>query len=142
MPDTTTLDLTAQIVSAHVAKNSVGADQLPDLIRSVFDALNKAGQPESEAKVKEPAVPVKKSVFDDHIVCLECGKSFKMLKRHLETDHNLTTGEYRQRYALARDYPMVAPAYAQARAEIAKKIGLGRNSGRGGAARRKSARKR
>lgn len=129
MADTTTLDLTAQIVSAHVGKNPVEADQLPALIRSVFDALAKAGQPEPEAKVTEPAVPVKKSVFNDHIVCLECGKGFKTLKRHLQTEHGITTDVYRQRFALPHDYPLVAPAYAEARAEIAKHIGLGRKAG-------------
>lgn len=136
MIDTTTLNLTAQIVSAHVGNNPVEADQLPALIRSVFDALAKAAQPEPEAEVREPAVPVKKSVFNDHIVCLECGKGFKTLKRHLQTDHNLTTDEYRQQFGLPRDYPVVAPAYAEARAEIAKKIGLGRRGDRGAAGRK------
>lgn len=136
MSDTTTLDLTAQIVSAHVGKNLVETDQLPALIRSVFDALAKAGQPEPEATVREPAVPVKKSVFDDHIVCLECGKGFRMLKRHLEREHGLTTDEYRQRFVLPRDYPLVAPEYAATRATIAKNIGLGRKAGTKGGKKR------
>ena len=136
MTDTTTLDLTAQIVSAHVGKNAVEADQLPALIRSVFDALTKAGQPEPQAKVKEPAVPVKKSVFDDHIVCLESGKGFRTMRRHLKTEHGITTDEYRQRFALPRNYPLVALAYAEARAEIARNIGLGRKAGRGAAAKK------
>jgi len=130
MADSTTLDLTAQIVSAHVGKNRVEADQVPALIRGVFDALTKAGQPEPQAKVKEPAVSVKKSVFDDHIVCLECGKGFRTIKRHLQTEHGITTDQYRQRFALPYDYPLVAPEYAKSRAAIAKKIGLGRKTGR------------
>lgn len=124
---TDALSLTSQIVSAHVSRNAVEPDQLPDLIRSVFDALTKAAQPEPEQQAREPAVPVRKSVFDDHLVCLECGKAFRTLKRHLEREHGITTEEYRKRFSLPRDYPLVAPEYAEARREIAKQIGLGRS---------------
>lgn len=121
-----TLQLTTRIVVAHVTNNRVGADRLPELIRSVFQALAKAGQPEPGTKPRQPAVPVKKSVFDDRIVCLECGKSFRTLNRHLQVEHNLTKDEYRQRFALSQDYPFVAPDYAESRSQIAKRIGLGR----------------
>ena len=129
MTDTTTLDVTAQIVSAYVGNNPVETDPVPALIRSVFDALAKAGQTESGVQPREPAVPVKKSVFDDHIVCLECGKGFRTMKRHLQTEHGISTDDYRQRFALTRDYPLMAPAYAEARSEIARSIGLGRKTG-------------
>lgn len=122
----TALTLTAQIVSAHVGRNAVDAEQLPELIRSVFDALATAGQTEPDAQVKQPAVPVKKSVFEDRIVCLECGRAFKMLKRHLRMNHNLGMDDYRRRFGLSWDYPMVAPAYTQTRSSIAKQFGLGR----------------
>jgi len=133
-----TLELTTQIVAAHVANNRIEPDQLPELIRSVFGALNSAGQPPEEAKTKEPAVPVKKSVFNDHLVCLECGGNFKILKRHLQSDHDLTLEQYRERFGLPRDYPMVAPEYAEMRSSLAKEIGLGRAGGRA----RKAGRKR
>ncbi len=90
----TALDLTARIVSAHVGNNSVEADQLPALIQDVYRALAAAGQPETPPQTREPAVPVKKSVFDDHIVCLECGKNFRVLKRHLECDHDMSVDQY------------------------------------------------
>lgn len=130
------LHLTTRIISAHVGNNSTESDQLPELIKSVYGALAKAGRPEEPVQTKEPAVPVKKSVFDDHIVCLECGKGFKVLKRHLDRDHGLTPEGYRERFGLSRDYPMVAPDYAQMRSKLAQKIGLGRT------AMRKSVRKR
>lgn len=132
-----TLDLTAQIVSAHVANNDVDADQLPGLIQEVYRALAQAGQPAAQPQTREPAVPVKKSVFDDHVVCLECGKNFRVLKRHLETDHNMSVEQYRERFTLPRDYPLVAPEYAATRSRLAKQIGLGR-----GHAARRSGRKR
>lgn len=131
------LELTAQIVSAHVSNNDVEPDQLPALIQDVYRALLSAGEPVEGPKTREPAVPVKKSVFNDHIVCLECGKNFRVLKRHLETDHQMTTDQYRERYNLPRDYPLVAPEYAETRSRLAKQIGLGR-----GPAARKQGRKR
>ena len=124
---TDVLSLTGDIVSAHVRKNAVDPEQLPTLIRSVYDALTKATQPEPEPQAKEPAVPVRKSVFNDHVVCLECGGSYRILKRHLEREHGLTTDEYRARFNLSHDYPLIAPEYAEARRAIAKEIGLGRN---------------
>lgn len=131
------LELTAQIVSAHVRNNNVEPDQLPGLIQDVYRALLSAGEPVEGPKTREPAVPVKRSVFNDHIVCLECGKNFRVLKRHLETDHQMTTDQYRERYNLPRDYPLVAPEYAETRSRLAKQIGLGR-----GSAARKQGRKR
>jgi len=122
-----TLDLTAQIVSAHVANNDVDAEQVPALIQEVYRALAQAGTAEAQPQTREPAVPVKKSVFDDHVVCLECGKSFRVLKRHLECDHNLSVDQYRERFSLPRDYPLVAPEYAETRSRLAKQIGLGRS---------------
>ena len=120
------LELTTQIVAAHVARNEVESDQIPDLIRAVFDALNKAGRPPEESKSKEPAVPVKKSVFNDHLVCLECGGDFKILKRHIQADHNMTIDQYRERFGLPRDYPTVAPDYATRRSVLANESGFGR----------------
>jgi predicted transcriptional regulator len=118
-------DLTAQIVSAHVSRNSTQADALPALIQSVFKSLSDVGAPETPVR-PEPAVPVKRSVFADHIVCLEDGKKLKMLKRHLATSYQMTPDQYRQRWNLPRDYPMVAPDYAARRSVLAKSIGLGR----------------
>lgn len=120
------LGLTSQIVSAHVSKNAVEPDQLPELVKSVFAALTKAARPQPEQQTKEPAVPVRKSVFNDHLVCLECGKSFHVMKRHLEREHGITAEEYRKRFDLSHDYPLVAPDVAAVRAQIAKRIGLGR----------------
>lgn len=122
------LGLTAQIVAAHVGNNRVEPDQLPTLIREVYRALVSAGEPVAPPQTREPAVPVKRSVFDDHIVCLECGKSFRVLKRHLERDHQLSVDQYRERYSLPRDYPLVAPEYAETRSRLAKEIGLGRSN--------------
>jgi predicted transcriptional regulator len=122
------LGLTAQIVSAHVSNNRVDADGLTSLIQSVYRSLSAAGsaaQP-TEAPAKEPAVPVKKSVFPDYIVCLEDGKKLKMLKRYLQTRFSLSPDAYRTKWGLPRDYPMVAPNYAATRSTLAKSIGLGR----------------
>jgi predicted transcriptional regulator len=118
--------LTADIVSAHIANNAVSADQLPTLIRDVHQALATVGQAPAEPIRTEPAVDVKKSVFPDHIVCLECGASLKMLKRHLATDHGMTPDEYRAKWGLPHTYPMVAPEYAATRSQLAKDSGLGR----------------
>ena len=119
------LALTAQIVSAHVSKNNVGPDALPALIQDVYRTLSNVGREPAQADKPQPAVPVKKSVFPDHIVCLEDGKKLKMLKRHLKTSFNLTPDQYRERWGLPADYPMVAPDYARHRSSLAKKIGLG-----------------
>ena len=119
------LRLTAQIVSAHAAHNTVPVEALPALIQSVYGTLLNAGTPAVEAEKLQPAVPIKKSVFPDHIVCLEDGKKLKMLKRHLKTAYNMTPEQYRERWGLSRDYPMVAPDYAEKRSALAKSIGLG-----------------
>jgi len=121
----TVLGLTAQIVSAHVSNNSVSPDALPSLIQEVYKTLAGVGNERSEPERPQPAVPVKKSVFADHIICLEDGKKLKMLKRHLKTAYNMTPEQYRERWGLPPDYPMVAPNYARHRSSLAKKIGLG-----------------
>jgi len=121
------LALTGEIVSAHVANNAVARDEVAPLIQSVFDKLNALVSDEEPASVElTPAVPIRRSVTDDYIVCLEDGKKLKMLKRHLMTAYNMTPEEYRAKWGLKPDYPMVAPNYAQKRQELAKKIGLGR----------------
>jgi predicted transcriptional regulator len=120
------VSLTARIVSAHIANNDVSADQIPGLIRDVHQALATVGQAPAEPIRAEPAVDVKKSVFPDHIICLECGTSLKMLKRHLATDHGMTPDEYRAKWGLPHTYPMVAPEYAATRSQLAKDSGLGR----------------
>lgn len=132
MSDTTdqVLGLTAQIVSAHVGHNAVPPDALPALIQEVYKTLSNVGQQPAQPQKPTPAVPVKQSVRQDRIICLEDGKSFSMLKRHLMTDHKLTPQQYRERWGLPRDYPMVAPTYAKTRSALAKKIGLGRKAGR------------
>jgi predicted transcriptional regulator len=119
------LGLTAQIVSAHVSKNNVAPEALPALIQDVFRTLSNVGREPAQADKPQPAVPVKKSVFPDHIICLEDGKKLKMLKRHLMTSYNMTPDQYRERWGLPADYPMVAPDYARHRSSLAKKIGLG-----------------
>ncbi len=134
------LGLTAQIVSAHVQHNAVPPDALPSLIQEVYRTLIRIGQQPLQAERPAPAVSVKQSVRPDRLVCLEDGKSFSMLKRHLMTDHKLTPQQYRERWGLPRDYPMVAPNYAKTRSVLAKKIGLGRKGGK--AARPPRARKR
>ncbi len=120
------LSLTTNIVSAHVSNHSVPVDDLPQLIRDVYQTLSTVGGvTERETERPTPAVPVKKSVTPDHIVCLEDGKKLKMLKRHLKTAYNMTPEEYRERWGLSPDYPMVAPNYAKQRSKLAKQIGLG-----------------
>ena len=119
------LGLTAQIVSAHVSNNAVAPEALPGLIQDVYRTLSGVGKEPVQADKPQPAVPVKKSVFPDHIVCLEDGKKLKMLKRHLKTAYNMSPEQYRDRWGLPPDYPMVAPNYAKHRSSLAKKIGLG-----------------
>ena len=123
------LALTAQIVSAHVAHNAVAASALPGLIQEVhrtLSAIESAPAPLSQRP--EPAVPIAKSLTQDFIICLEDGRQMKMLKRHLKTAYNMTPDQYRERWGLAQDYPMVAPRYAKQRSSLAKKIGLGTKS--------------
>ena len=120
------LSLTAEIVSAHVGNNAVGRGDIAALIQSVFETLNGLGTEEAAPAALTPAVPIKRSVTDDYIVCLEDGKKLKMLKRHLMTAYGMTPEEYRAKWGLKADYPMVAPNYALKRQELAKKIGLGR----------------
>ena len=122
----TLLTLTADIVAAHVSNNSVAVNDLPNLIQNVHSALAGISTSRSAPEAKpEPKVSVRASVKPDYIVCLEDGKKQKMLKRHLMTNHGMTPDEYRQKWGLAADYPMVAPNYAVARSQLAKKMGLG-----------------
>jgi predicted transcriptional regulator len=121
------LRLTAQIVSAHCSNNAVEADALPALIEQVHRALAAVGTPDVvEPEKPTPVVPVKRSIFPDYIVCLEDGKKLKMLKRHLQSAYGMTPDEYRARWSLPPDYPMVAPNYAAVRSALAREIGLGR----------------
>jgi predicted transcriptional regulator len=124
------LDHVADIVSAHVSNNAVAAADLPGLIQAVFASLAALGQaPEPAVDELKPAVSVRASVKPDAVTCLECGEKMKMLKRHLGTEHRLTPAEYRTRWSLPADYPMVAPDYAAKRKELAVRIGLGRKPG-------------
>lgn len=130
MADTTAnadlLGLTAEIVSAHVSNNPVAVADLPNLIQEVYRTLSTMGQPAAEAPERpQPAVPVKKSITPEFLICLEDGKKLKMLKRHLKTSFNLTPDQYRERWGLPSDYPMVAPNYTKHRSSLAKRIGLG-----------------
>ena len=122
-----TIEMTADIVSAYVGNNSVAAADLPALIQSVHRALAGvvAGGEVVEAAPKEPAVPVKRSITPEFLICLEDGRKFKSLKRHLRTKYNMSPEEYRAKWGLNKDYPMVAPNYAKARSELAKQMGLG-----------------
>jgi len=124
----TVVAFAAQIVAAHASNNPVSADRLPSLINEVHRALAGAAQASAQPTAIEPAVPVKKSVFADYVVCLECGKRFSMLKRHLNTDHHMTPAEYREKWDLPIAYPLVSPNYAKVRSALAKEIGLGRMS--------------
>ena len=120
------LSLTADIVSSHVSNNGVPINELPQLIQEVYATLANLNKDSSSPKaIPEPAVPVRKSITPDFIVCLEDGKKLKMLKRHIKTAYNLTPEQYREKWGLPADYPMVAPKYADQRRELAKKIGLG-----------------
>jgi predicted transcriptional regulator len=119
--------LTADIVSAHVSNNNVAKTDVAQLIQTVYEALSSADAPPApEAPAQEPAVPIRSSVKTDFIVCLEDGKKLKMLKRYLRTNYSMTPEQYRTKWNLPRDYPMVAPAYAEQRRGLAKQIGLGR----------------
>lgn len=126
------LDLTVQIVSAHISHNSVASAALPGMIQAVYRSLADMDKPPPDASRRTPAVPINRSVFEDHIVCLEDGKRLKMLKRHLKAVYNLTPEQYRQRWGLPANYPMVAPEYARRRSTLAREIGLGNRSPRRG----------
>jgi len=125
--DTSSLELVSQIVSAYVSNNSLPSGDLPQLIQTVHEALQNPDQ--AAASTPEPAVPIKRSIRPDYVICLEDGKKLKMLKRHLRTSFNMTPDEYRRKWGLSSDYPMVAPKYAARRSELAKIIGLGRKPG-------------
>ncbi|MEO6715646.1 MAG: MucR family transcriptional regulator [Novosphingobium sp.] len=126
----TLITLTSDIVAANLSNNSVSVDDVPALITSIYGALAGLGKTVVVAEtMPEPAVSIRASIKPDYIVCLEDGKKLKMLKRHLMTHYNLTPDQYRARWGLAADYPMVAPNYAEKRRELAKKIGLGRKPG-------------
>ena len=127
MSGTNLVEITAEIVAAYVSNNAVSADNLPNLIQDVHtklqDVMEGAGYIGDEAL--KPAVPVKQSIFDDYLICLEDGQKFKSLKRHLKTHYDLTPEQYRSKWGLPADYPMVAPKYAEQRSMLAKQIGLG-----------------
>ena len=120
------LELTTEIVSAHVSNNLVAIDDLPSLIKEVYKTMSLVGSEYNSEELPIPAVPVDKSIFPDYIICLEDGKKLKMLKRHIMTSYSLSPKEYRDRWGLVADYPMVAPNYAKHRSNLAKKIGLGK----------------
>lgn len=134
------IEMTTDIVSAYLSNNTVAAAELPNLIQSVHRALStvSTGAEPAAPAPKEPAVPVKKSITPDYLVCLEDGRKFKSLKRHLRTKYNMSPEEYRAKWNLPKDYPMVAPNYAKARSDLAKQMGLGQGGrkparkGRGG----------
>ncbi|APH54737.1 Transcriptional regulator [Granulibacter bethesdensis] len=127
-PPSRLLELTAQIVAAHISHNSVQAEAVPAFIQQIHHTLSTIGTPVVEPERLTPAVPVKRSVFPDYIVCLEDGKKLKMLKRHLQSAYSMTPEQYRQRWSLPPDYPMVAPNYAERRSSLAKQNGLGRKT--------------
>jgi predicted transcriptional regulator len=136
----TLITLTSDIVAAHVSNNSVSVDEVSTLITNVYAALNSlGGTPRVAEEAPEPAVSVRSSVKKDHLVCLDCGKKMKMLKRHLSTEHGMSPEDYRARWHLASDYPMVAPDYAATRRDLAVKIGLGRKPGQKRGRKKKSA---
>jgi len=131
---TNNIELAADIVSAYVSNNSVPAADLPGLISEVYNALQRVGSNAAAAPAEppKPAIPVKRSVTNDFIICLEDGKKFKSLKRHLRTQYGLSPEEYREKWGLPADYPMVAPNYAKARSNLAKQMGLGQQRRRRG----------
>jgi len=125
-PTTTELlELTTDIVAAHTGNNTVAASDLPQLIQNVYKTLAGIGGTLEPVEKPRPAVAIKKSIFPDYVICLEDGKKLKMLKRHLKTSYNMTPEDYREKWGLPQDYPMVAPNYAKHRSRLAKKIGLG-----------------
>lgn len=128
----TLIDMTAEIVSAYVGKNEISASELPSLIQQVYSSLSDVTQGvfASDNEPLKPAIPLKRSVTPDYIVCLEDGKKFKSLKRHLRAHYDISPDEYRAKWGLPKDYPMVAPNYAKARSNLAKQMGLGQKSRR------------
>lgn len=134
MTQTNNIELAADIVSAYVSNNSVPAGELPALISEVYNALLRvgSGSPAAPAEPPKPAIAVKRSVTNDFIICLEDGKKFKSLKRHLRTQYGLSPEDYREKWGLPADYPMVAPNYAKARSTLAKQMGLGQQRRRRG----------
>jgi predicted transcriptional regulator len=133
-PSNELLSLTTEIVAAHVSNNTVAVTDLPQLIEQVYRSLANVGvEPTPQVERPQPAVPIKKSVTPDYIICLEDGKKLKMLKRHLKTAYDMTPEEHRDRWQLPPDYPMVAPNYAKQRSKLAKQIGLGTRARRGAA---------
>lgn len=132
--DVTFVELTAEIVCAYVGNNAVPAAEIPALIKQVHSALSEASAAANapEAPAPEPAVPISRSITPDHLICLEDGKKFRSLKRHLRTSYNMTPEEYREKWGLRPDYPMVAPNYAAERSRLAKKIGLGQGRRKSG----------
>ncbi len=126
----TLITLTSDIVAAHVSNNSVSTEEVAGLISSVYGALSGlGGAPALEQPAPEPAVSVRSSLKKDHLVCLDCGKKMKMLRRHLSSEHAMSPADYREKWGLGGDYPMVAPDYAETRRVLAVKIGLGRKPG-------------
>ena len=125
------LELTSEIVAAHVSNNTLAVNDLPQLIQDVYTTLATVGTGQASSERPQPAVSIKKSVTPDHIICLEDGKKLKMLKRHLKTSYDMTPDEYREKWGLPRDYPMVAPNYAKHRSNLAKEIGLGKIARKG-----------
>lgn len=126
-PSSSYIELTAEIVSAYVSNNSVSSAELPNLINDVHAALARVARgAETRTETRKPAVPVKRSVMPEYIVCLEDGKKFKSLRRHLRSQYGMTPEQYREKWGLPLDYPMVAPNYAATRSALAKKMGLGR----------------
>ena len=133
-------DLTTEIVVAYVTRNTIAPADLGDLIGAVAPALDALGRKEPEPAKPEPAVPVRRSIQDDHLVCLVCGKPQKILRRHLAVAHQLTPAAYREQFGLKSDYPMAAPGYSRQRSEMAKRVGLGqRQQARRGRKRRNGA---
>lgn len=123
------IQVTTDVVAAYVGNNKIGADELPDLIRAVHQTFDALGNDGAEGSGQVPAVPIDKSVTRDYVICLEDGKKLKMLKRYLRTHFDMTPEEYRAKWGLPRDYPMVAPSYSAKRSRYAKQIGLGKKPG-------------
>lgn len=123
------LRMTTDIVASFLTHNSIPAENVPDMIKSIYATMNSLSGPEEKPEVKQkPAVPISKSIKDDYIVCLEDGKELKMLKRYLRSQYDMSPDEYRRKWGLAADYPMVAPSYSKRRSQFAKDIGLGRGA--------------
>ncbi len=128
------IELTADIVSAYVANNTISSGEIPSLISEIHSALTRVStgqEVQAPAEPAKPAVPIKKSITNDYLICLEDGKKFKSLKRHLRTAYNMSPEQYREKWGLPADYPMVAPNYAEARSQLAKQMGLGQKRKRG-----------